>query len=176
MQDQSRKDEFLTLLAQHESQISGFLNALVCHREDAQDLMQEATITMWRNYDQFEAGTNFGAWGIVVAKNAALNYFQSRKRRKLFTTNMIELLADTQAAQGVDNRLARRKALHQCLDKLSAKDRELIANCYAPNTSIKAVSKEIGRSVSAIHNSLTRIRRALFACIESSLAREERIA
>ncbi|TWU22715.1 sigma-70 family RNA polymerase sigma factor [Bythopirellula polymerisocia] len=173
MEDKSRTDEFVALLAQHESQIFSFLYALVCHRDDAQDLMQEATVTMWRNFDQFKAGTNFSAWGCEISKNCALNYFQSRKRRKMFSTTMIELLAETESTTDVEMRLARRQALRHCLDKLGAKDRELVSQCYGSNTSIKSIAEQIKRPVAGIYNSLSRIRRALYQCIEATLAREE---
>lgn len=173
MEDKSRTDEFVALLAQHESQIYSFLYALVCHRDDAQDLMQEATVTMWRKFNQFKTGTNFAAWGCEISKNCALNYFQSRKRRKMFSTTMIDLLAETESATDVELRLARRQALRQCLDKLGAKDRELVSQCYASNASIKSVAEEIKRPVAGIYNSLSRIRRALYLCINSTLARQE---
>lgn len=172
MNDKSRTDEFLALLAQHESQIYSFLYALVCHRDDAQDLMQEATVTLWRKFDQFKSGTNFVSWACEISKNCALNFFQARKRRKMFSTTMIELLAETESSRDVETRLARRQALTQCLDKLGAKDRELITECYEHSTSVKAVAERSNRPVAGIYNSLSRIRRALYLCIEATLARE----
>jgi RNA polymerase sigma-70 factor (ECF subfamily) len=164
MNDKSRTDEFVSLLAQHESQIYSFLYALVCHRDDAQDLMQEVTVTMWRQFDKFKSGTNFVAWACEISKNCALNYFKSRKRRKMFSTTMIEYLAEAESSRAVEARLARRQALAQCLDKLRAKDRELIVQCYEHNASVKQVADR--------SNSLSRIRRALYLCIEATLARE----
>lgn len=175
MQGGTRQDEFLQLLAEHEAQIFGFLYALVCHHEDARDLMQEATVTMWRKFDTFESGTNFNAWGCEIAKNCALNYFQSRNRRKLFSTTMIDLLSQSEAEQDLDARLERRQALRQCIDKLSAKDRELIAQCYEASATVKEVAKQINRPVAGVYNSLSRIRRALYECIEATLVREGRI-
>ena len=173
MERRSRQDEFLELLAQHEAQIFSFLYSLVCHHEDARDLMQEATVTMWRKFDSFQTGTNFTAWGFEIAKNCALNYFQARKRRKMFSTTMIELLAESEASQDSERRLARRQALRECLDKLSAKDRELIAECYELSTKIKDVALRINRPVAGVYNSLSRIRHSLFECIEAAQAREE---
>ncbi|MEM8944450.1 MAG: sigma-70 family RNA polymerase sigma factor [Planctomycetota bacterium] len=175
MHDKSQQDEFLELLAEHEAQIFSFLYALVCHHEDARDLMQEATMTMWRKFDTFRTGTNFSAWGCEIAKNCALNYFQSRNRRRIFSSTMIDLLAESEASQDIDGRLARRQALRQCVDKLSAKDRELVSQCYEFGTTIKEVAKKINRPAAGVYNSLSRIRHTLFDCIEATRAREERI-
>ncbi len=125
MTGDSKNDQFLALLAEHEAQIFGFIYALVCHRQDAEDLMQQTTMTMWKHFDQFEIGTNFSAWACRIAKNRALNFFQTRDRRRVFTTEMIELLEQTEAARPPEERLARRSALRYCLEKLSQKDRSL---------------------------------------------------
>ena len=90
--------------------------------------MQQTTLAMWKHFDQFEIGTNFSAWACCIAKNRALNFFQTRDRRRLFTTEMIELLAKTEAERPPEERLARRRALQYCLEKLSAKDRSLMAS------------------------------------------------
>lgn len=173
MEDELRNEQFLELLAAHEAQIFGFIYALVCHREDAEDLMQQATVTMWRHFDRFEVGTNFGAWASQIAKNCALNHFQTRRRRKVFSATMIELLADSQAAQENDMRLRRRQALSACLDKLSPEDRSLVVECYEPDATVKKVAERINRPAAGVSNSLSRIRRALYRCIEATLARGE---
>lgn len=174
MEESRKNDQFLDLLSQHEAQIFGFLFALVCHRQDAEDLMQQATVTMWRKFDEFELGTNFGAWACQIAKNCALNHLQSQQRKKLFSSTMIELLADTQAEQDAEARQARRHALSSCLEKLNDADRQLVSQCYAVDASIKAVAQSINRPAAGVYNSLGRIRRMLYQCIEATLSRQER--
>ena len=172
MNELKKNDQFLELLAQHEAQIFGFLYALVGHRQDAEDLMQQTTMAMWKHFDQFELGTNFSAWACRIAKNRALNFFQSRDRRRVFTTEVIELLERTEAARPPEERLARRSALHSCLSKLSAKDRSLVEQCYSAGASIKGVAHALGRPAAGVYNSLSRIRQTLFRCVESTLVRE----
>ncbi len=172
MTGDSKNDQFLALLAEHEAQIFGFIYALVCHRQDAEDLMQQTTLTMWKHFDQFEIGTNFSAWACCIAKNRALNFFQTRDRSRVFTTEMIELLEKTEAARPPEERLARRRALQYCLEKLSAKDRSLIGACYTAGATIKSVAESMGRPAAGVYNSLSRIRQTLFKCVESRLVRE----
>ena len=172
--DQDRNnDDFLALLAEHEAQIFGFLHALVCHREDSEDLMQQVVVTMWQKFGSFEPGTNFAAWGCKIAKNRALNYFQTRSRRKVFAAPIIELLEATAAEQPATARQARRRALSGCLNKLSSVDRELILSSYqSGGPSIKKIAEQKGRPAGSVYNSLRRIRQSLYRCIQASLARE----
>lgn len=170
--EENRSDEFLSLLAEHESQVFGFLFALVCHRQDAEDLMQQTTLTMWREFDRFESGTNFTTWACTIAKNSARNYFRTQSRRKVFSEAMAELLAQAQESQDIEARMARRNALKNCLEKLSTKDRDLVSMCYESSSSITDVAQAIGRPVAGVYNSLSRIRRALFECINATLSSE----
>lgn len=173
MEEHTSSERFLTLLSQHEAQLFGLLFSLVCHRQDAEDLMQQATMIMWRKFDEFQPGTNFGAWACQVAKNCALNHFQSQQRKRIFSSTMMELLASTQASQEVDIRLERRQALALCLQKLNAADRQLVTQCYSVGASVKAVAQQMNRPVAGLYNSLSRIRRSLYQCIESTLSRGE---
>lgn len=172
MVQENRSDEFLSLLARHESQIFGFLFALVCHRQDAEDLMQQTTLTMWREFERFEPDTSFTAWSCTIARNCARNFFRTQSRKRVFSDAMVELLTQVQESQDIDARAARRNALQQCMEKLSTKDRDLVSQCYDSGTSINEVANRIGRPVAGVYNSLSRIRRALYECINKTLASE----
>ena len=66
-----------------------------------------------------------------------------------------------------------REALATCLEKLSKKDRSLVAHRYLEGATTKTVASTVGRSVDAVYKSLQRIRSALLACIRRTLAMEE---
>ena len=174
MSDETANERFLELLTENHYKVFGYLYALVCHREDAEDLMQQTVIKMWENFDQFTPGTNFSAWACKIAKNCALNYFQSRNRKTIFSSSMMELLAERQAATDDGLRESRRVALRGCLGKLSDQDRDLITKCYSLDKTIRVIADELQRPAAGVYNSVSRIRKALFNCIESTIAREGR--
>jgi RNA polymerase sigma-70 factor (ECF subfamily) len=69
--------------------------------------------------------------------------------------------------------------LRRCLEKLSEKDRQLVRKCYGDGyrpqgarVTFKAVALELGRPVNTVYKALNRIRRALYECIERTLAVE----
>ncbi|MEM9352111.1 MAG: sigma-70 family RNA polymerase sigma factor [Planctomycetota bacterium] len=174
MPDETANERFLELLTENHYKVFGYLYALVCHREDAEDLMQQTVIKLWEHFDQYTPGTNFSAWACKIAKNCALNYFQSRHRKTIFSSSMMELLAQTQATIDDDIREARRVALRGCLGKLSDQDRDLITKCYSLDKTIRVIADELQRPAAGVYNSISRIRKALFNCIESTIAREGR--
>ena len=50
-------------------------------RDDAEDLVQDAAIQAFRQFDKFEAGTNFKAWFLKVQHNCFLGRLRSDARR-----------------------------------------------------------------------------------------------
>lgn len=171
MPDDREREIFLQLLAEHEAQLLGFLCAIVPNIQDAEDLFQQTVLTMWQKFADFEKGTSFVAWGCQVARFKALNHLKGR-RATVLDDEVLDLLMATQQAEDAGFRHARRRALSECLEKLSEADRKLIESAYMGEQSIKSLAKDLARPPAGVYNSLARIRAVLFRCIQSTLARE----
>jgi hypothetical protein len=52
--DPSRHEEFVALYVRHESAIFSFVLSMVQNTADAEDVVQRASMTMWRCFGQFE--------------------------------------------------------------------------------------------------------------------------
>ena len=89
-----------------------------------------------------------------------------------FTSEFIEALA-VDSEESLDELDARREALAECLEKLRKTDRQLVLHRYQEHATTRSVAEALGRSVQGTRKSLHRIRMALLACIERTLAAEE---
>ncbi len=88
--DPSQHEAFVSLYVRHEAAVFSFVLAMVKHTADAEDIVQRASMTMWRNFERFEPGTNFRAWAFQIAKNEALNHLSKSKRdRHVFSEKLI---------------------------------------------------------------------------------------
>ncbi|WP_425401011.1 sigma-70 family RNA polymerase sigma factor [Aeoliella sp.] len=166
---------FIDLLQQHRTQLLGYLFCIVQNMDDAEDLFQQVSITLWDKFDTFEQGSSFSAWAITVARNKAMTFLRSKRRETArFSRRLIEELSlrDLWTPLEADSRLA---ALQSCQKKLPKEDQVLLSQCYSTSEKTADVARRLGRSVDSVYTSLSRIRRALFACIKRSLAREERV-
>lgn len=74
--------------AQFESLLEGILPSalktaiyLCRNADDAQDLVQDAAIQAFRQFDKFETGTNFKAWFLKVQHNCFLGRLRHQSRR-----------------------------------------------------------------------------------------------
>jgi RNA polymerase sigma-70 factor, ECF subfamily len=66
----------------------------------------------------------------------------------------------------------RHEALAQCLQKLPARDRELVLTRYEPGSGVPEAARRSGRSLEAAYKALARIRKLLFDCVTHQLASE----
>jgi len=156
---------FLPLWTQHQRRIFAYIYTLIPHRDDAEDLLQETSITLWEKFEQFEPGTDFVAWACQVA------YWKVRNARRKYARSPIihddELLSSLsdRAIATQDQRDQRHDALRECLKKLSDRDHELVMSRYEADRTVKDVAARTGRSIEASYKALSRIRRALMDCV-----------
>jgi RNA polymerase sigma-70 factor (ECF subfamily) len=160
------------LLTRHKNQLFNFIFCLVQSLPDAEDVFQQSTIAMWDRFGQFLPGSDFLAWASCIARYRALNLLRARRRERVcFSEDLVNQFTD-RVFDRPDVHEARLKALAACRGKLSAADQELLAACYGGKGTIREAAQLIGRPVGPVYDSLSRIRRALFACIRRTLASE----
>lgn len=169
-----RNDQFMRLFASHCEQVRAYIGSLLPQATDADDVFQQVSITLWRNFNDFAPGSNFPAWACAVSLNAVRNYRRVESRRPVFLLGdeVLESIAQLHEAT-YQLQPARHEALTKCLEKLPAESRELIERCYRGTQSIAEVAETLGRTANALYKRLKSIRRILFDCINRTLAAQE---
>src|SRR5215217_1942610 len=74
-------EAYLRLLNQHDRWLATYVYSLVSRPADAEDILQEVKVTMWKHFATFETGSNFRAGARKIATNQILNYRRSEKKR-----------------------------------------------------------------------------------------------
>jgi RNA polymerase sigma-70 factor, ECF subfamily len=169
----NRTEEFVELSSRCQRQLLGYIFTLVRNMDDAEDLLQETNLILWRKFDEYQAGTDFTRWACHVAYLQVLGFVRRKRRTPPnFDEGLLLRLAD--------KRLDRRKAyeryrdgLQLCMDRLTASDRTLLELCYGGEMSIKEIAARLDRSADGVYHSLQRIRYTLLSCINHAVAREE---
>ncbi|MEM1443004.1 MAG: sigma-70 family RNA polymerase sigma factor [Verrucomicrobiota bacterium] len=126
---------------------------------------------MWRKVEEFEPGTNFGAWAKKVAHYQALAFLRDKKRdRHIFDEDVVARLAEDEATPlSASPEEEKEIALRECLAALPDDQRRLVRDRYRDELSIRDLARRIGKKSSATKMSLLRIREALLLCIEGKL-------
>jgi len=166
-----RVEEYLRLLAEHERGLAAYVHSLVPGSGDAEDILQECRVPLWREFSKFEAGTNFLAWARKIALHQILNFRRSQKRRPLFcgrpSVHRIGRRGDRSTLRRPG---APRRSLRHCLRKLPKPHLQAIAWRYYEACPIEEIASKTKRSEGAVDRLLSRIRQALNDCVTRTIA------
>jgi RNA polymerase sigma-70 factor (ECF subfamily) len=165
-------DEFVQLFTKWQRRLFLFILAQSPNPVEAEEILQETNLVIWRKSHTFSEGTNFYAWCCRIAVLEVLKSRERRRRRTaLLSDTFVEAIA-REAEESVDSLEDRRRALLACLQRLAPADRDLVRRRYAPGASGKTVAGQLGRPANSVYQSLSRIRRMLLECIKRRLAAE----
>ena len=168
-----RSSELVQLMMKYQRRIFAYIHTLVPSRSDAEDILQEASLTICEKFKDFEIGTNFYSWACQIA------YWKVRAARKKFATakvvfnqEVVDVISETrgQMEEELDHRHG---ALARCLQKLNDRDRRMILTRYESGKNVTAAAQACGRTIQGAYKALTRIRKALFDCVSFEVSTEQ---
>lgn len=167
-------EAMVSLLTAHQQRLTVFVRSMVPHRADADEVLQNVNLFIWRHAHEFTPGTDFLAWAFRIAHFEILTFRKrlARERARLCDAVVDQLAEQAQTLLPSSN--LRQDALENCLERLPEKDRQLVSMRYEPEATTESVAESTGRSTKAIYEALNRIRTRLLECIDRTLAAEER--
>jgi RNA polymerase sigma-70 factor (ECF subfamily) len=173
MDSSPQHDQFVERFVRSQDRIYAFVATLVPNRADAEEVFQQTSLVLWKKWQQFDPSRDFVRWACGIAHHEVCAFL-----RKHADKGRVYLSEDV-LAEVVQVRLdshdvleARRQTLRRCLDQLKQENRELLERCYAGKDSIKTIAADLGQRPNALYMTLKRLRRALFNCINRTLAAE----
>ena len=167
-----RHIRFLRSFTANESAIRAYVRRMVPTRADADDVMQETSVVLWKKFDTFREDGDFRAWAFGVARFEVLAWLRDKARDRLvLNEDVITMIADE--AGDDEPRLERqREALEDCLAKVAPDQRQLLMQAYSEDSRIQDVARQSGRTVPGFYQWLHRMRKLLLECIRRDMARE----
>ena len=163
-------EEFVVLLARHERLLGAYVMTMVPNPADADDILQDAKVIMWRHFHQFEPGTHFAAWARKIAFHQVLAFRKRKHRDKLdFSEAFLNAVAEEMETSAAHLEL-RERTLNDCIAKLPKDHRQVLHLRYHESLSLEEMSERLERTTTALYRLLSRIRHSLHDCITKSLA------
>jgi RNA polymerase sigma-70 factor (ECF subfamily) len=169
----AQHEQFAERFVRFQDRVYAYVATLLPNRADAEEVFQQTSLVLWRKWQQFDAGRDFVAWACGIAHLEVRNFLRKYKGRgRVYLSE--EVLAEVAQVRLEYHDLleSRREALRHCLDRLDGDDRVLLERCYAGKDSIKTIAEGRGQPPNALYMILKRLRRALFECINRTLAAE----
>ena len=176
MKEHRDNEEFVRLLAANQQDILRYVRSIIPCDADAQDVVQETAVALWKKFEQYDSSQPFRRWAIGFARTSVYNYRKRCVREKqntvMLSDDVIELLSVQRAEHG-DTFEPQRGALRFCLAKVDVAVRKLLVLRYGDRRSVANMADETGQNVQTLYKRLARARRGLRECIEQRLAEEE---
>jgi RNA polymerase sigma-70 factor, ECF subfamily len=174
------KDEaaFEELVNRYENKLYRLAMRFVRNETDAQEILQDAFLSAWRNLPTFEGRAQFGSWMYRVTVNAALMLLRSRNRHPEITVDDVEptvlndavaesgqtMRANADWSQRPDDQLQSaemRKHIQTSVDALPDGLRAVFLLRDVEELSTEDTAEMLGLSVPAVKTRLHRARLAL---------------
>ena len=163
-------EQMVRLLTKYQDELFRYIFGLLPNEEDAKDVLQETSVSLYRKSAEYEPGKPFLAWAY---RFAYLEVLKQRERNQRGTrhlrADLIERLARERERHDPVLHV-RLHALDHCLEQLPAADRELIGQHYHAKTRIEEMVHQVGTSRRTLFRNLERIRRLLFECVNRRVA------
>lgn len=141
-----------------------YVYSLLMDRNDAEDVVQELFLNLWKNREKIEIKENVSGYLYRMARHLALNFIRSKTHTGSLSENQDVLLLSYE-----DNRLETeefRIALYDCIDRLPDRSREVLLLHRIKGLKQKEISEKLSISVKTIKNQIWGSLQRLKKCLE----------
>ncbi|HBJ33547.1 MAG TPA: hypothetical protein DDZ51_02065 [Planctomycetaceae bacterium] len=166
-------DDFTALFKENRRSIEVYLRTLLPTAADVDDIFQETSLVLWREFHAFTAGTNFAAWACKIAFNRVRAWRARRSRESQKFSNTLALEISDELISNTELYDARLLALCGCIGQLKPQHRDLLRRRYELGESVESIAQSTGQSIEAVYKKLSRIRHQLFDCVTCQVRKPE---
>ncbi|MCE1199170.1 MAG: RNA polymerase sigma factor [Marinilabiliales bacterium] len=166
LQRPEQKDKaFLQLMEQYQKPIYWHIRRLVVTHEDAEDVLQETFIQVYRKADTFRGESAFFTWLYKIATNECIRWLRKKKNRE----NRNEKLKEDQVSDTVisdnESEMVILEKFQNAILKLPEKQRLVFNLRYYDELSYEEIAKILDTRVNALktnyHYACEKIKRHL---------------
>ncbi|MEM7478737.1 MAG: RNA polymerase sigma factor [Planctomycetota bacterium] len=161
---------FGELVRLHQANVRRFLARFTQDASIVDDLAQEVFLTAYRKLEDFRNESKFSTWLFGIAKNKALHFLRSERRRKAkekksFEAALLNWQATVLEPESESDQESFLESLDECIRQLSPVCQEVVNEYYFHEKSTDAIASKVNKGSGAVRMMLVRIRRALLKCI-----------
>ena len=145
-------------LIEHLPAMRAFALSLTRNSAAADDLVQDAVVKAWSNFDKFEEGTNMRAWLFTILRNT---YFSLLRKRKREVADPDGIMAGQMAEKPSHDGSLAMADFRTAFAQLSDEHREVLILVGAEGFSCEDVAQMCGCAVGTIKSRTNRARKRL---------------
>lgn len=154
--------EVMDLVLPYKDKLFRFAKSMVGNSFDAEDVIQEVLVRIWKKKDQFIEIDNKEAWCMTVTRNLSIDKIRSRKNKDTSNIDDYYHISDKSATPAVA--LEQKDALNRVmglLDELPENQKSVMHLRDVEGYTYKEISEMTGLSVDQVKVNLHRARKTL---------------
>ena len=163
--DQERYSE---IIERYQGKLFAYIYRLMGSYNEAQDLLQDVFIKVYRNLQSYDSTRKFSSWIYRIAHNEAVNYIK-RKTLKRFipwediasTKDKLEMVSSEERADNAWLRKEVREEVNLGMDRLPLKYKQVLALRYYSDKSYEEISEILGKPINTVGTLISRAKKKL---------------
>ena len=146
-----REASFTHLVRKYQERLYWHIRRMVVEHEDANDILQNVFIKVWKNLGEFREESNLYTWLYRIGTNEALTWIEQQKRRtSVSISDNEDVFADRLVAQKDFDPSKIEWKLQQAIQTLPEKQRLVFNLRYYDEMPYEEMSGVLGTSVGAL--------------------------
>lgn len=166
----SAAELFTQLFEADKNRLYAYIYAYMLDYAAADDIFQETSMTLWREFEKFEIGSNFSKWANGIAFNRVRSYRQSHKKYKLgINDDILHELEEVISITETSKKPSKWWHLQSCSALLPDSLKAVYKAFYVEELQAQEIADTTGRSIFSIRKSIHKLRKMLFDCVEQKV-------
>jgi RNA polymerase sigma factor (sigma-70 family) len=150
-EDTTRNEAFNLLLKKYQQKIYWHIRRMVINHDDADDLVQDVFIKIWKNLPGFRNDAQLYTWMYRIATNECITFLNKKKQKNNIPLDDVDYeLADTLSSADQFSGDQIQKKLQQAILTLPDKQRLVFNMKYFDDMKYEEMSDVLGTSVGAL--------------------------
>ncbi|HEX7367434.1 MAG TPA: sigma-70 family RNA polymerase sigma factor [Pelobium sp.] len=149
--EKTRHEAFTMLLEKYQQKVYWHVRRMVLNHDDADDLVQDVFIKVWKNLINFRQDAQLYTWLYRIASNECITFLNKKKAKNNVSLNELpEQLADNLSEENYFSGDAIQKKLQKALLTLPEKQKLVFNMKYYDDMKFTEISEVLGTSVGAL--------------------------
>ena len=158
-------DAMGTLIIRYQHWVYNIAYGILGHHQDAQDVSQDAFLSVWENIGKFEFRSQFSTWLYRIVKNKCFNHIDQYQRRKTDPTEIDDsqpwVPLDTATPEDAALRSEEKDIVHSALARLKDSYREILVLRELRELPYEEISEILGCTLGRVKSRLHEARKEL---------------
>lgn len=156
---------FTELVQRYQNKLFAYVYKIVNHKEEAEDIIQEVFIKVYKNLNSFEADKKFSSWIYRISHNETINFLKKFKKGTVLYYEgddylLKSLKTETNLIKELIN-LEDDQKLKKALQKLPAKYKEVIILKYLEDKSYEEIALILQKPINTVGTLINRAKSQL---------------